>query len=200
VRLEVLGALPVDQSWAELRSVLAGAPRSTAGLEDVRFPLRLGEHGQLDDGLLGFWIERGHELDDRFHTPVERDLITLTVDGPPVHLTMLVDPRGSVHATTGILPTKVLRIPPEQYGPALNRIGITFLTAPLLTDPDALRVALPPEPGHRWSWIERTDAGWREVPAAALGQPRTEATFAGVQELREGWLRLDPVPDDEAAR
>lgn len=216
VRLELLGALPVDQSWAELRAVLAGAERSTAGLEDVRFPLRLGEHGLLDDGLLGFWVEQGDGFGDgSFHAPqglgdgedmpgmragrTDDDPIvaggghvTLTVDGPARYLTMLVDPRGCVHATTGILPTKVLRIPPEQYASALGRIGVTFLTAPLLTDPDVLRVPLPPEPGHRWSWLERTPTGWVETPAAALGRPRVDAGLVGVQELREGWLRLSP--------
>lgn len=218
VRLEILGALPVDQSWAELRAVLAGEGRGTAGLEEVRFPLRLGEYGLLDDGLLGFWVERGDGFEDgrfcapqglgdivepsgmsagRIEDPVEAGggHVTLTVDGPTVHLTMLVDPRGSVHATTGILPVKVLRIPPEQYGAALGRIGITFLAAPLLTDPDPLRVALPPEPGHQWSWLERTATGWRETPQAGLGQPRTDAPLAAVQELREGWLRLAPVPE-----
>jgi hypothetical protein len=224
VRLEVLGALPLDQGWAELRAVLGGAERSTAGLETVRFPLRLGEHGLLDDGLLGFWVESGADFGDgSFYAPqglgdfpepsgmtagrTDNDPVvagggnvTLTVDGPTEYLTMLVDPRGSVHATTGILPAKVLRIPPEQYGPSLDRIGVTFLAAPVLTDPDQLRVALPAEPGHRWSWLERTPTGWAETPAAALGQLRADATLAGAQELREGWLKLAPVPGDEEVR
>ncbi|WP_300007701.1 hypothetical protein [Pseudonocardia sp.] len=213
VRLEILGAPPVDRGWPQLRAALGGAPRSTAGLTDVRFPLRLGEHGLLDDGLLGFWEERGDGFaDDRLAAPqagpdepaadgIERGggHITLTVDGPPVHLTMLMDPRGSVHATTGVLPTKVLTIPPEQYGPALDRIAVTFPAAPLLSDPDVLQVALPVVPGHRWSFLERTGTGWHETPSAALREPRTDATLTGPQELREGWLRLSPVPGQDEA-
>lgn len=204
VRVEILGSPPVDRSWAALRTAMAGGGRGDGGLREVRFPLRLGELGMLDDGLVGFGVEHGGGyggFDGPFHVPRGLDLdgsgvvggqLTLRPDAPVLHLTMLVDPRGAVHATTGVLPTKVLRIPPEQYGPALDGIGVTFLTAPLLGDPGTLNVAVPDEPGYAWSWLERTPTGWQELPASAMRAPRTGAAFAGVQELREGWLRLAP--------
>jgi hypothetical protein len=38
-----------------------------------------------------------------------------SISKQPQKLTMLLDPRGEVHVTCGILPTKAIRIPPEQY-------------------------------------------------------------------------------------
>jgi hypothetical protein len=182
---------------------MAGHPRSDAGLRDVLFPLRLGEHHRLDDGLLAFWTETpgpgGPDLDELLRTPVtvadegepdEETLLLLTPDAPAVTLTMLVDPRAAVHATTGVLPTKVLRIPPEQYGRALHDLGITVRTAPVVTDPDTLRVALPTVPGYTWTWLERTGPDWQVLPAPAA--PRTDAALVGPQSLRDGWLRLAP--------
>lgn len=203
VRLEFLGLPPVDHGWPALRDMLAGHPRSDAGLRAVRFPLRLGEPGRLDDGLLGFWTENGDDLDGRMRAPHgvanEGDPapLVLCADAPTTTLTMLMDPRATVHATTGVLPTKVLRIPPEQYGPALHAIGVTFPVTALLTDPDTLRVALPVEPGHVWSWLERTDDGWHELSAPAA--PRADAALTAPQVLRDGWLRLAPDPAWEPA-
>ena len=37
----------------------------------------------------------------------------LTLADPPVAITMLLDPLGAVHATSGILPVKSIRIPPK---------------------------------------------------------------------------------------
>ncbi len=57
VRLELLGTPPASQSWMAFRTSLDGKPPDHAGLEDVQFPLRIGEQGQLDDGVVGFWVE-----------------------------------------------------------------------------------------------------------------------------------------------
>ncbi len=111
---------------------------------------------------------------------------------------MLVDPRGTVHATTGVLPTKVLDIPDAQFMAALHNIEVTFLTAPLLTQPGTVEVNLPTEPGYAWSWKERTAQGWTETPGDDLAEPPTGAALGAADELREGWLTLRPeAPGDK---
>ena len=101
---------------------------------------------------------------------------------------MLVDPRGSVHATCGILPSKSISIPRDQYSDALSKIDITFLTTPLLTDNDQLNLSLPEEPGYEWSWLTQNGSGWHESTAFAPLNPT--AVFAKPQVIREGWLKL----------
>ncbi|MBV7335392.1 hypothetical protein KFU94_45565 [Chloroflexi bacterium TSY] len=68
---------------------------------------------------------------------------------------MLADPRGVVHATTGILPTVSVSIPPDQYTNALRAIEVTFPTAPLLTNPNRICIPLPDEPGDQWAWLDK---------------------------------------------
>jgi len=199
--VEVHGALPVNQGWTALWQDLGRTTRDTAALERVRFPLRVGEHGQLNDGVVGFWAEEadGSYRGGIFYSPqtsvVEDPAIhTLAddpaplsrcLDEPPLTLAMLVDPRGVVHATSGIVPTQELSIPPDQYAGALSALEVVFLTTPLLTDAGALNLPLPAEPGFRWAWL-----GDESAP---LGRALPDATFTA-QEVREGWLKLTPDP------
>ncbi|MEM7060376.1 MAG: hypothetical protein AAF557_22585 [Pseudomonadota bacterium] len=173
-----------DQSLHALRARMAGATESTHGYEQVRFGVRLGEHGQLNDGLCGYWIDDGDGFaNGRFLTPTGLDAavdhplikklpggpvsdfpLQLSLAGEPATVTMLVDPRGSVHATTGILPTKSIAIPKDQYHDQVAAMRVTFPTAPILTLPDAVEIPLPAEPGYSWSWLEHDGESWTETP------------------------------------
>jgi hypothetical protein len=113
--------------------------------------------------------------------------ITQSINSPPHKLTLLLDPRGSVHATSGILPTKAIQIPADQFVEALRTIEVTFLSAPIMTDRGKINLPVPDEPGYVWSWCEKENGVWDKV--TQIGQVTTEPT-AAPQELREGWLKL----------
>lgn len=205
--LEIQGLVAQDQGWRSFRGRLGGSPDQTAGYPRVRFPVRIGEYRQLNDGLVGYWNEWNDERDEIFHvsdanknarlesghivrigdSPTNIDL---SLSAPPHNLTMLVDPRGKVHASMGILPTKAIDIPADQYADALAAINVTFFSAPILTDVDKLRLPLPAEPGFAWSWIEKRAQNWTEIPRKDIAPPVTQATLAVRQAIREGWLKL----------
>jgi len=103
--------------------------------------------------------------------------ILQSINSPAQILTMLVDPRCVFHATSGILPSKVINIPPEQYTEALKNIKVTFLTAPILTDKDQLHLPLLSEPGYDWSWLERKGEIWSEITMIPIIE---KATFIAV--------------------
>jgi hypothetical protein len=71
---------------------------------------------------------------DRQHIPLCRagrsdNYIKLKFDYPSytsLNLTLLMDPRGHVHATTGLLPTATIELPAEFYAAALSRMAVTF--------------------------------------------------------------------------
>lgn len=199
--VQVQGALPVHQGWSHFRHDLERTTRGTDDLERVRLPLRVGEHGQLGDGVVGYWVQQadGTYRDGTFFAShggdsARADLRTTAADPAPLThalgepaltLALLLDPRGVVHATSGIVPARELAVPHEQYAPALAALEAVFLTTPLVTDAGVLRLPLPAEPGFRWTWLGDEDA--------PLERPAPAASFAP-QAVREGWLRLTPDP------
>jgi hypothetical protein len=177
VNLELRGLAAVGQSWADLRADLARTTRTTDGFEAVRVPVRLGDYRRLGDGLVGFWRESGDGYLDVFYAPLSEPVddpairthtdeeapFDLSLTGPSEVVTMLVDPRGAVNATCGVLPVKTISIPTEQYVDALSRIEVTFVAGPLLAPDAVLDLPLLDEPGASWAWVERVATGWQET-------------------------------------
>ena len=196
--------------------------RTTGNFEKVAIPIRIGEYKQLNDGLVGYWIEEGDGYARNvFYAPQSDPVgdalvrpkpggaanvypcLTTHASGPinipqspadaPRRLTLLMDPRGVLHATSGVLPTKVLDVPSDQYAPALHKIAVTFLTAPILTDSDGIHLPMPTEPGYQWAWLTRPDGvTWQET--AKIGKTSPHAHFSTRPHLVEGWLKLKPQP------
>ncbi|MBC7569063.1 MAG: hypothetical protein H7319_04935 [Spirosoma sp.] len=222
VSLELKGAPAVNQSWAQFRQVIESPEQdreSTLDLERVALPLRIGEDHQLNDGLVGFWVDANDGYayrDDAFRMPSlhratsgTRDytddhlLDTMTLGangnrGRAMTLNLLMDPHGSVHATCGILPVNELSLPPDLYAKALEQLEITFLTAPLLTPQQMIHLSLPPEPGFQWAWVDTDRQRWREV--STVGHFRRDelvAAFGGAgtllwdQLIERGWVTLE---------
>lgn len=194
VSLELLGPPLTDVSFADLVARLNGASRSSHGVENVLVPLRIGEHGILGDGVVGFWIESDADdgLDAAYHErlfwspqppgfgtiPTHPDIarigaytehperLHLSPDGTALTVTLLLDPRANAHFTTGILPVKSLKLPETQHRQAMGRIGMTFLSAPVLSGSARIETPVPVQSGGEWVWIERRGEDWSETAAA----------------------------------
>ena len=84
---------------------------------------------------------------------------TQSVADPPLHVTLLMDPRGKANLTTGILPVKSIDIPRPLWEPAMAAMQIWFSAAPILSRPYSRRVPIPSLVDRQWSWMEqvRTD-------------------------------------------
>ncbi|QRO01746.1 hypothetical protein JRI60_23330 [Archangium violaceum] len=192
----------------------------TQAFQGVRLPIRIGEFSQYNDGLAGYWLEdgQGGYAGNVFYAPQSDNEGLATASGEPrsiqtaknapvdvLHapgeapktLALLVDPRGRVHATSGVLPTKAIGVPSDQYAGAIAALEVTFLSAPLMTpratyeqppDQQQLQAALPQEGGYAWSWLNNLGGNWLE--SANFTPPDTTARFAGEQLLCEGWLKL----------
>ncbi len=212
--LQLQGAPALNQSWEYFRLDLERNYRQTDNFTRVQFPVRVGEYRQLNDGVVGFWKEAGDAYEGgvfyapqsshigsekiKTHADVKTEAdppvaVLLSADAPPQTIAMLLDPRGDAHATSGIVPTKAINIPPNQYAAALRAIQVTFLSTPVLTDLGKINLPLPTELGYRWAWLQKDGARWSEV--STIGATSARAEFTGQQELREGWLKL--IKDEE---
>jgi hypothetical protein len=120
--------------------------------------------------------------------------ILQTIDSPPQYLTMLVDPRGSVHVTSGLLPTKTITLPPEDYAPALETIEVSFLTTPILTESGTRSLPLPSEPGFDWTWLEHNRWLNKDIFKESLQAQNQGGQFSDSEAMDTLWDRLQ-APD-----
>ncbi len=165
------GQAAIDQSWTAFRGNLQRNDRHKAKFDEVKLPIRVGQFDQLNDGVIGYYVE-GDLLyeNDLFYAPknsvAHHDLIKyqknddpvnliITIKEGPKRLVMLVDPFAKVHLTTGILPTKTISILPEHYKKALEKMEILFQVAPMLSGKSKLELPVPPEEGYYWSWEQK---------------------------------------------
>ena len=210
LNLELHGGLAIHQGWTEFYQDLERTYRDTNSFEDVTLPIRVGERSQLNDGVLGYWTEDTQgDLDGVFHTTAAQGVVSNSAiesyEEAPLHLlqslsstaqtlTMLVDPRGEVHATTGMLPAKRINIPKEYYSDALKKINITFLTAPVLSGADQTALPLANELGYQWSWLSKDRYSWREtLNDGILRKDTVISTFDDGDQLwtellTQGWI------------
>jgi hypothetical protein len=194
--------------------------KDTGGLLDLSFPVRLGSLELRNDGLIGYYLPDGDDYATFYavHYPegaAEGDAylrqivsasppagsgpyqgdIFVKPDGPPVTVTMLVDPRGSVHAYTGLLPVVSAALPGRLVEDFIRRLRVTFRTGPVIADPGTMRLPQPAEQHGVWSWVQAAPPGqaaaWEED---VLVDADDQARLPDQQlQLREGWLRLSDL-------
>jgi len=215
ISLEMRGLPALNQDWNIFRSRLSdssGLFDPTDALEDVQVPLRLGEQHHLNDGLVLYWTEDSDgSLSNRAFSPqtnthVEMGELSegkdkelaLSLRQQPKKFTMLFDPRGSIHASCGLLPTRALSLPHEMVASALKAIEPTFRTAPILGPAKKVTLPLPKEAGYTWEWIAKAPGNGYEDPQK-IAPSDTKAHFIGQIHVREGWLRLKPTTAASAA-
>ena len=68
------------QSPDALNQALAGHEFDTDGFLNVRFPIRIGEHMQLNDGVAGFWVEQGQDYAVSYRVPNKETLRAAAIE------------------------------------------------------------------------------------------------------------------------
>jgi hypothetical protein len=214
VRLSLLGDAAHSQLWNDMATPTKPYSwrRDPGAIANVAFPVRLGSLDLRGDGLIGYLLDdyaklytvhRPDEITagDRYIRQIVRPDgdyqgdIFLKAQGDSIHLTMIVDPRGSVHAYTGILPVLEAALPAHLVEAFMRQLQVTFQTGPIVADPGTLRIPRPAEQQGNWRWVQRAPAavGWQEGPIVD-GTDRARFPSAP-PELREGWLQLSDVSD-----
>ena len=215
ISFELMGMPAENRTWATLKDHISrmqqGEGPYHSHWNEMKFPVRLGNYKMLNDCLIGFWVEdkKGKPKGPLYTTAsrTERSdilphnketLLWLPLNGEAITLTLLIDPRGPVHITSGILPAKTIKLRTDHCAPALERISTWFLNAPLLQPQNSEEINLlpPREKGHAWEWVEaaddhnaldsnkkwKTSDSFKEAPKGL--EPNQE------NELKEGWLIL----------
>lgn len=208
--------------------------RTSNNFENVRFPVKLGSLEKHYDGLIGYFADGEY---DTFHTLADADnshirpstgsgALSLTptstpdpngepdADGDPSthprNVTLLMDPRTKVHATTGVQPVKAVDIPTRHYQPVLRKLKVTVLSSPILSGPtpDAAKrqnqgsgnfgLPLPATKEGSWSWVEQqaqdpsSSVEWSKTPETKIHEvsAKNNRSYPHLS-VREGWLLYD---------
>ncbi len=204
LKLEVQGLPAYSMSWEDMAAeVNDDKPKNDNDFTKVKFPVRLGNMEQTNDGLLGYFKEGNYDHYYVMHTKNPTDKvsqpsetnITLALDetANETMVTLLFDPRGGVHATSGVLPVKQITIPPDQFADALQNLEIAFLTTPVLYNNNKPALPIPAEGGSDWSWLQNELTKWSESQNIAPVDDRATMTDPP-QEIKEGWLLLKNFP------
>jgi hypothetical protein len=156
----------------------------------VNIPVQVGAHGQANDSVLGFWEEEeNYSLKEKFHSIENKNpALFIALNDAPKYITLLMEPQGKAHVSCGILPTKTLDIPADQYTQALQNMEISFLTSPILTPADTVNIPLPGETGYEWSWMQKQGHGWTEVNS--VGYLNKEELVRAFDNAEEIWQSL----------
>lgn len=190
------------------------------GVCDFAWPVRLGDSALRSDGLIGYFrdspdgeagayptfnaVQAPADATSGYLTQIgggnylELKPIDDTVTSPDparqqsCRLTLLLDPRGSVHAFSGILPVAEISLPTSFSAPALATMAYLFRSGPLITIPEAVRIPRPAEQRGSWAWFDNVLGN--SVPVVAADDLIALTTTAPV--VREGWLRFTPNPSD----
>lgn len=223
LQLSLLGNPFYNQMWDAM--LPAKPPfqwlQDSGGIENVAFPARLGSLELRDDGLIGYFLPKVDNYSTFYacHYPQEMSVndtyikqivqppahgsgaaryqgnIALNCQGQGVTVTMLMDPRGSVHTYTGILPVTRAALPAHIVEDFVKKLKVTFRTGPIIASPGTLRTPKPAEDQGSWLWIQPVPppANWEQDQ---IVDSDDTARLTGTQpQVREGWLQLSDLKD-----
>lgn len=204
VGLELDGLPWKNQSWRDTML------ERGINLNTLTFPVRLGSLSLFDDGLMGYFLDDTYQTFNSVHLPEGHDLapdpylkqvapgnfVDLKFDETYQDLTMILDPRGDIHAFTGILPHKEISLPNEFIEGPMSAFQLNFRAGPLVTPTDQIRTPYPTERHGAWSWIQRAGPGADTFTTKTLVRTAQEARLDDTPPaLVEGWLKF--VPEQE---
>ena len=117
--------------------------------------------------------------------------------GQTLRLTLLLNPGGSVHVTSGIAPRKALALARDWFHQALEGLSPSFRVGPVLVDPTGVRMPRVTGLGEHQTFTRRdTPLTWRDDPILAASQ--TALLPDDPAGLQEGWIRVVPADEQQA--
>lgn len=111
---------------------------------------------------------------------------SLVINANPLKMTMLMDPHGLLHATTGILPTKAISIPEKHYLPALKKLKVWFASSPIIQAiglGNKTQINLPKINQAKWQWWDP----YKGICTIENYETNTQVS----SEIKEGWIILE---------
>jgi hypothetical protein len=78
--LQLMGEAEVDKSWQALSEYLLTGQRRNRKFTQVKWPIKLGEYNNIDDGLIAYWTVTESQLSETGYFP-QSDMSDVTGEG-----------------------------------------------------------------------------------------------------------------------
>jgi hypothetical protein len=200
--LEVDGQIACAQVWD-------AEATKTAGIERVKFSLRLGDRRKWndrwlgDDGLMGFFVGLDYRKfypawslegrNDNYNTYGFLPQVSL---GEKLEVTLLMDPSRGLCVASGILPRAMFHLANGAVAETLENKEIIFFSGPVV-GPDCdqeIRMPQPSDVYGQWSWTHHPEVKvWSEKNIADTQMELGQFSQTPLR-ITEGWLKLIAAP------
>ena len=217
LKLDLKGQPAINQSWDSLVNDMLGVKNSVARdcakFTNIEFPIRLGnskEFNEYNDGLIAYYKEAKDKSKYDYTTiytyqadgankgivsPSDDLVLTADKTTPVKTVLLLMDPRGRLNITSGILPKKSIEIPVAHYQGFYSSLQAFFFTSPVLHHQDinseqgesGIDIPVPSVKDHDWIWLDKNADNWQEKKvlfSQAKAPPKSSLLMS------EGWLKL----------
>ncbi|MGC5698867.1 hypothetical protein J4P02_01555 [Pseudomonas sp. NFXW11] len=196
--LQLAGERYTNQSWGD---TFTG---NDNGVGQSSFALRLGSLAVREDGLIGYYADSNLQSFNSVHYPSGLDTgssyvkaiggkagnyLELAGDGSPTFVTLLMDPRGTLHGSTGIVPVKNISLPNHFVESTLSQMEITFSVGSLLTSAASIQIPRLAEQNGQWSWVSHSSSSQFTTSAVDFSSPNAQLSAPSMQ-VQDGWLRF----------
>jgi hypothetical protein len=131
-------------------------------------------------------------------TPAAAPITHPYLSGPPgvtirpgqtIHLTLLLNPGGKIHVTSGVVPRKALALAHDWFHSGLMALSPSFRFGPILVDPTTVRMPKVTGLDPQQEFTRRdTPVTWRDDPITAATQTAYLPDLPTT--LQEGWIRV----------
>ncbi len=226
LQLQLQGLAKANQSYEQIFKTGSDQLKfNSGGVEELKFEVKLGAIELRGDGIAGYYLGSDYGAMMAVHRPPQASSgyisqqgetrndwpIVSPVETPEasdgtmdtqgsVYVTLLVDPRGDLHATSGLLPRVRRGLPEKAVAQALSQMAISMQVGPLLLNTGAVEMPLPSVQSGKWSWLTATgtaEGDWQTdhvKSSDATARPMADAPI-----LQDGWLLLTPstAPNEE---
>lgn len=180
------------------------------------FPIQLGGQELRKDGLIGYFKDDDYDQFNAVHSPAgiekgtyikhvnKNNLLNMSVgDNRERFITMLIDPRAKVHATTSILPVTTIELPSRYIEEAFNNMEAFFKVntyfSTLLVEDDSneneseiekeLVIPIPAEQSRVWSFMTLEEKKWKKHQLISSSKNQTNRDVN--PKIRSGYLKLN---------
>ncbi len=213
--LSILIGRPIAVIRASLQLELYGNPATdltiaktgqnyNGNIAQYSFDTQIGNIDLTGDGVMGYFNADNYSQFNSVHygevvTPASPPYVVNSftklqfLAESPSYITLLLDPRGSIHTSSGILPVLEIILPDLYVGDVMNNMLLEFKTGPLIMDTQTWKVPLPAGAGLKWSWLQpaqvEEELAWTEV-TSLVNQTAAVQLPINSPSIREGKLKL----------